>query len=509
LLYTDQSPSRLALTQAHPQETCTSYNLLKLARHLYGWTGGVELADYLERNQLNAVLGTQRGPGEFLYTLPLGRGVSKAASGHGWGHPQAAFWCCYGSAVESFARLGEDVFFVGAVSTEAGSCPTATAPLSHTRPTLYINRLVSAHADWSDAGVEVIVTAALLPDTAAAAAAAVSVVSVQVMWADTPVATAVGIRLRVPGWARGGASHPTLHVDGVLTACVAPEHMPHYCEVLCVRAAGATTLRLTLPFAVRAERLDDASAGVPASFALLAGPLVLAGLGESAFVARLSHAAAATAIPAAIFAEGTPLVSLRLIAPVFRHRYLVTTAAFAHDSTTLLGYAVEPRRPDVQPQARPAGGTGFHYSPPPSGECADAPDADAGACTHLFLDATAATFRAVPAEEGGGGGGGWGGDALLELRRGVPWLLEPFSAPGMRLGRAAEAAVQGLVAARAAGPAALRLRLVPPPLQLRAAASPGQGETVYTWPEGARLSVERVGFREASSRGFAANQAAR
>jgi hypothetical protein len=65
------------------QETCTSYNLLKLARHLYYWTGDVALADYLERNQLNAVLGTQRGPGEFLYTLPLGRGVSKAARAGG------------------------------------------------------------------------------------------------------------------------------------------------------------------------------------------------------------------------------------------------------------------------------------------------------------------------------------------------------------------------------------------------------------------------------------------
>jgi hypothetical protein len=165
------------------QETCTSYNLLKLARHLYYWTGDVALADYLERNQLNAVLGTQRGPGEFLYTLPLGRGVSKAASGHGWGHPQAAFWCCYGSAVESFARLGEDVFFTGVTSVAlssaaAGSCPTSpeAALLTHARPTLYINRLVSAQADWVEAGVRVTVTAALLPD----AAAAVSVATVQV-----------------------------------------------------------------------------------------------------------------------------------------------------------------------------------------------------------------------------------------------------------------------------------------------------------------------------------------
>jgi hypothetical protein len=320
-----------------------------------------------------------------------------------------------------------------------------------------------------------------------------------VTWTGADATAIVAIRLRLPGWARGGGggggdshqpTHPTLHVDGVASACVSPGDLQHYCEVLCERSSGATatTLRLTLPFSVRTERLDDATPGMPASYALLAGPLVLAGVGESAFVPQLSHYAAATALPAAAFAADAPLVSLRLVAPQFRHRYVTATAAYADDATTLLGYAVEPRRADVRPPARPAGGTGFHYSPPPSGRCEDAPDSRAGECTHLFLDAASATFRAVPADDDNGGDDG-GGDALAAMRRGSTRMLEPFTAPGMRLGRGRGqgSSVQGAVEGVAAEGGALRLRLVTPPVELRSG-SPGQGETVYSWPEGTHTS---------------------
>jgi len=308
-----------------------------------------------------------------------------------------------------------------------------------------------------------------------------------VKWTDADATHVVAIRLRLPGWARGGGTQPTLHVDGVASACVSPEDLKHYCEVLCERSSGATTttLRLTLPFSVRTERLDDATPGVPASHALLAGPLVLAGVGESAFIPQLSHSVAATALPAAAFAADAPLVSLRLVAPQFRHRYLTATAAYAEDATTLLGYAVEPRRADVRPPARPAGGTGFHYSPPPSGRCEDAPDASAGDCTHLFLDAAAATFRAVAAGGSGVGDDDGGDDALGELRRGSTRMLEPYTAPGMLLGhgRGEGSSVEGTVEGVTAEGGALRLRLVTPPLELRSG-SPDQGETVYSWPEG-------------------------
>lgn len=46
---------------------------------------------------------------------PWLRALTKRVPGRGirWGNPTAAFWCCYGSAVESFSRLGADIYFVG------------------------------------------------------------------------------------------------------------------------------------------------------------------------------------------------------------------------------------------------------------------------------------------------------------------------------------------------------------------------------------------------------------
>ena len=42
------------------EETCTQYNMLKIARYLFRWTGAPALADYYERAILNGLIGTQR-----------------------------------------------------------------------------------------------------------------------------------------------------------------------------------------------------------------------------------------------------------------------------------------------------------------------------------------------------------------------------------------------------------------------------------------------------------------
>ena len=44
------------------QETCTTYNALKLAQSLLRWTGNGSYADFYERALLNGILGTQRMP---------------------------------------------------------------------------------------------------------------------------------------------------------------------------------------------------------------------------------------------------------------------------------------------------------------------------------------------------------------------------------------------------------------------------------------------------------------
>ncbi|KAK9220957.1 hypothetical protein WN944_009381 [Citrus x changshan-huyou] len=93
-------PKRLADTLgSENEETCTTYNMLKVSRHLFRWTKEIAYADYYERALTNGVLSIQRGtePGVMIYMLPLGRGVSKARSTHGWGTKFNSFWCCYGT----------------------------------------------------------------------------------------------------------------------------------------------------------------------------------------------------------------------------------------------------------------------------------------------------------------------------------------------------------------------------------------------------------------------------
>ncbi|KFK25533.1 hypothetical protein AALP_AA8G127400 [Arabis alpina] len=135
-----QDPKRMATTlQTENEESCTTYNMLKVSRNLFRWTKEVSYADYYERALTNGVLGIQRGtqPGLMIYMLPLGRGVSKAVTYHGWGTPYDSFWCCYGTGVESFSKLGDSIYF-----QEDGESPA-----------LYVTQYISSSVDWKSAGL--------------------------------------------------------------------------------------------------------------------------------------------------------------------------------------------------------------------------------------------------------------------------------------------------------------------------------------------------------------------
>ena len=48
-----------------------------------------------------------------LYFQALGTGQHKGQGqgNGGWGTPLHSFWCCYGSGVESMAKLADSIFF--------------------------------------------------------------------------------------------------------------------------------------------------------------------------------------------------------------------------------------------------------------------------------------------------------------------------------------------------------------------------------------------------------------
>jgi DUF1680 family protein len=77
--------------------------------------------------------------GVYLYLLPLGTGNTKGDNYHGWGSPTGSFWCCYGTAVESFAKLADSIYFQEAATGQ--------------EPVLYVNQYVSSKVSWAATGV--------------------------------------------------------------------------------------------------------------------------------------------------------------------------------------------------------------------------------------------------------------------------------------------------------------------------------------------------------------------
>ena len=92
---------------ANHQECCCSYNMMKLARHLYAWSGDPRFIDYYERNLLNHRLGAiEPETGHTTYFLSLAPGAWKTTCTE-----DATFWCCTGTGVEEYSKLNNTHLF--------------------------------------------------------------------------------------------------------------------------------------------------------------------------------------------------------------------------------------------------------------------------------------------------------------------------------------------------------------------------------------------------------------
>jgi len=126
-------PNALANTLSiQNQESCTSYNMLRVTRHLICWNPDPRCADYYERTYFNSILGTQNpSTGMLTYFTPLAPGNVKS-----FGTPYDSFWCCYGTGIESFAKLGDSIYF-------------------HNDDDLYVNLFVASEVNWPEHGVRI------------------------------------------------------------------------------------------------------------------------------------------------------------------------------------------------------------------------------------------------------------------------------------------------------------------------------------------------------------------
>lgn len=113
-------------------ETCNSYNMLKLSRELFMVTGDKKYMDYYENTYYNSILSSQNPEsGMTTYFQPMATGYFKVYSS-----PFNHFWCCTGSGMESFTKLGDTMYM-------------------HSGNTLYVNYYQSSVLNWAEQNVTV------------------------------------------------------------------------------------------------------------------------------------------------------------------------------------------------------------------------------------------------------------------------------------------------------------------------------------------------------------------
>src|SRR5262249_22261256 len=213
-------------------ECCCAYNLLKLTRHVFAWTADPRAADYYERTFWNSRLGTQNPEdGTLMYYYPLASGYWKF-----YGKPFDAFWCCTGTGVEEFSKLGDSIYF-------------------HDAAGIFVNLFAASEVRWAEKGLR-LRQETKFPDE-----------SRTTIHVGTQSPVAMTLRLRIPWWAtRGGA----VKVNGQPVPAFAA---PSSYLTLSREWKTGDRVDLELPMSLSAAPMpDDARLQ-----AVMYGPLVLAG----------------------------------------------------------------------------------------------------------------------------------------------------------------------------------------------------------------------------------------
>ncbi len=111
-------------------ENCCTFNLLKLAEHVYSWniddhTMREKITGYYERALYNHILGQQDPQSSMVcYFTPLLSGAYRLYS-----TKDSSYWCCVGSGFESHVRYARFIY-------------------AHKDNNLYVNLLIPSTLDW-------------------------------------------------------------------------------------------------------------------------------------------------------------------------------------------------------------------------------------------------------------------------------------------------------------------------------------------------------------------------
>jgi uncharacterized protein len=221
--------NRLGQMGPNTTETCNTYNMLKLTRHLFCWAPQAEYADYYERALCNHILASQNPEtGMMCYYVPLRTGSRK-----NFNSPDHDFWCCTGTGVENHGKYGDSIYF-------------------HNQSQLYVNQFAGSELDWKEKGLK-LRQESRFPEEEQSR-----------LTARCAGAVRLEIKVRHPGWARRGFE---VRVNGQQ---VEPGEPASYVAIKREWKDG-DRIEIQMPFELREENFADK----PARTAVLFGPLVL------------------------------------------------------------------------------------------------------------------------------------------------------------------------------------------------------------------------------------------
>ncbi|KAJ1278362.1 hypothetical protein BS78_04G073600 [Paspalum vaginatum] len=259
-------PKRLAGTlSTENEESCTTYNMLKISRNLFRWTKEIAYADYYERALINGVLSIQRGadPGVMIYMLPQAPGHSKAVSYHGWGTKYDSFWCCYGTGIESFSKLGDSIYF-----EEKGDTPA-----------LNIIQYVPSTFNWKAGGLTVTQQIKTISSSDLYLQISLSI------YTKTKSQSAK-LNVRIPSWTFADGAGATLNDEDLGSI------FPGTFLSITKQWNSEDHLSLRFPIRLRTEVIKDDRPEYASLQAILFGPFVLVGLSTGDWDAKAGNSSA-------------------------------------------------------------------------------------------------------------------------------------------------------------------------------------------------------------------------
>ncbi|HEY4064885.1 MAG TPA: beta-L-arabinofuranosidase domain-containing protein [Puia sp.] len=220
-------------------ETCNTYNMLKLTRHLFAWHPTASLMDYYEKALYNHILASQdHDDGMMCYFVPLRMGGRKNYS-----DPFRTFTCCVGSGMENHVKYGESIYSRG----KDGS--------------LYVNLFIPSRLDWKEKGVT-------LEQQTQLPANDLVTLTVGVAAAAAHGAAVFALRIRQPHWASQGV---TVMVNGIEQKNIHPGADGYL--VINRGWKNNDKVEIRFPESFYTEAMPDN----PARIALFYGPVLLAG----------------------------------------------------------------------------------------------------------------------------------------------------------------------------------------------------------------------------------------